>query len=434
LGRTAATYQVWAQDTTLVVDKNGRLAAVIVCSQSNPGSSTFTIGKNGAIVRNWVEDEFSDGGLERDSSIDSLITALEATLGLPSSRRAIPKPIAAPPQWPSVAKGKVIDRDGHPVAGAKVLSFADVRRKFAATTGPAGDFVYNFREGDRLWPIMVEASGVASRGFRFRLKGEGEPETADPRAWLIEPSGIVPEPLVVGPGVTVAGRVVRDGKPVEGASIGLSFADRDDSPSLAGIPAITTDARGSFRFLHVLPDTAFWAYSKVGSIDDQGTIVPESVHTTEDGTTVELGDLQIEKGRTLAGRLVTADSKPVPGGTTFWASIEHTGGSVELRVSDTGQFEWKGLPDGLVTLKVVFRAAPAELGYRVSAQNKCLSPFHKNLLEGRLDHDITDLTILLEPDRGSDPEFRSLREVDPALAADFNDAKAGPITGVPPRP
>ena len=51
-------------------------------------------------------------------------------------------------------------------------------------------------------------------------------------------------------------------------------------------------------------------------------------------------------------------------------------------------------------------------------------------LEGQLDHDIADLTILLEP--GAEPEHDF--DPDPALVADFNDAKAGPITGVPPRP
>ena len=49
-----------------------------------------------------------------------------------------------------------------------------------------------------------------------------------------------------------------------------------------------------------------------------------------------------------------------------------------------------------------------------------------------IDHDINDLTILLEP--GEVPEAKSIVPcgVDPARVTDFEDAKAGPITGVGP--
>ena len=55
---------------------------------------------------------------------------------------------------------------------------------------------------------------------------------------------------------------------------------------------------------------------------------------------------------------------------------------------------------------------------------------HRSTLEGQLDHDISDLTILLEPGE----EAGRANDIDPAVIADFNDAKAGPITGIPPRP
>ena len=75
--------------------------------------------------------------------------------------------------------------------------------------------------------------------------------------------------------------------------------------------------------------------------------------------------------------------------------------------------------------------------YQVSAKNKCRNPHLLDVLEGQLDRDITDLTILLEP--GQDAGVGRIHvdrvdRVDPAVLADFNDAKAGPITGVPPRP
>jgi RNA polymerase sigma-70 factor (ECF subfamily) len=432
LGRTEATYQIWNPDAALLIDKTGRLVAATLGDAL--GSSSFAIDKNGALVRNWLEDDLNGDESEQNGYVESLIGSLEAALGLPSSRPAKPKPSVAAPKWPAFAKGKVIDRDGRPISGAKLSSFSDVKGERAVTTGPGGEFTHKLQKDDSLWPIRIEAAGFATRGFHFRLKAENDLEAANEAGVLIEPSGVIPEPLVLGPGVTVAGRVVRDGKPVAYASIGLSFAAHDDSPTLSGIAEIKTDARGTFRFLHILPETDVWAYSTAGSIENGGTITPQAVRTTEDGTTLDLGDLHVEKGRTLAGRLVTSDGKPLPAGTKLWASPEHAGGSLELEVSNTGRFEWKGLADGVVTLTLFVGAAQGGSNYRVSAQNKCWNPFLKNCLEGRLDHDITDLTILLEPDRGAARDTRSYSEVDPALVADFNDAKVGPITGVAPRP
>jgi hypothetical protein len=42
------------------------------------------------------------------------------------------------------------------------------------------------------------------------------------------------------------------------------------------------------------------------------------------------------------------------------------------------------------------------------------------------------LTILLEPGEQRELGLLTAHEMDPTVLADFNDAKAGPITGVPP--
>ena len=69
-------------------------------------------------------------------------------------------------------------------------------------------------------------------------------------------------------------------------------------------------------------------------------------------------------------------------------------------------------------------------GYRLSASNKCLDPTFPDRLQGMIKDDITNLTILLDP--GDAPEAASIIPygIDPARVADFEEAKAGPITGV----
>ena len=73
---------------------------------------------------------------------------------------------------------------------------------------------------------------------------------------------------------------------------------------------------------------------------------------------------------------------------------------------------------------------------RISRRTNALNPSLDRLicLEGQLDRDITDLTILLEPGVESATGRTRNARPDPTALADFNDAKAGPITGVPPQP
>jgi hypothetical protein len=71
--------------------------------------------------------------------------------------------------------------------------------------------------------------------------------------------------------------------------------------------------------------------------------------------------------------------------------------------------------------------------YRLSHQNKCLDPTYPDRLQGTIHHDITDLTILLEPGDFQENVSLTMFGLDPAAVADFEEAKSGPITGVPPR-
>ena len=99
----------------------------------------------------------------------------------------------------------------------------------------------------------------------------------------------------------------------------LDFVDSDYNPRLSGNPETKTDESGLFRFPHMLPATDFWAYAKVGSLADGGAVIPQRIHTAEDGTTLDLGEFHVEKGLTLAGRVVCSDGKAVPTGTTICA-------------------------------------------------------------------------------------------------------------------
>ena len=251
----------------------------------------------------------------------------------------------------------------------------------------------------------------------------------------VDERGVLSQPLVLGPGLTVTGRVVRDGQPV--ASIAMALKSVDSSfDFLAGNPDTKTDLQGVFRFEHVLPDKQFAAHAVWGSLERGGTIIPCLFHTGDDGTTVDLGQLQVEQGKALAGRVVFSDGKTPYRKAVLIASPKNSPG-VEVNLDETGRFRIEGLPRGPVSVSCFFHGEKGleefPTGYRLSPRNKCLSP-GSCFIEGQLDRDITDLTILFEP--GEAPrlgDVRSYMHLDPTALADFKDAAAGPITGVPPQ-
>ena len=194
--------------------------------------------------------------------------------------------------------------------------------------------------------------------------------------------------------------------------------------------SLPTEA-GSFRFLHVPPDKDLSAYVYLGTLTDGGAVVPRRIRTNEHGSTLDLGEIHVEKGLTLAGRLAGSDGKAVPSGIVVFArcpNADDTG--LTLTLGESGRFEFKGLPPGPVLVSLLLPNDDNAKPYWISAKNSCRDPFGHHALEGQLDHDIADLTILLEPGREPHGNF----DHDPTRIADFNDAKAGPITGVPPRP
>jgi hypothetical protein len=185
-----------------------------------------------------------------------------------------------------------------------------------------------------------------------------------------------------------------------------------------------------FRVHPSLARLSFWVSVRLGTLKDGGAVNPVYVQTTADGATDDVGDLRIEKGRMLAGRVVRSDGQSPSRALRLEVRCPSALGSLSSTIDDRGRFEFNGLPEGPVSLEVDLPNADERLGYQVSLKNKCLDPLEPTRLVGRLDHDVSDLSILIEP---YDPSrTRDPRSIDPAILADFNDAKAGPITGVPP--
>ena len=420
-GRTADTYE--RESAFLyVVDKTGKL--VLALTEEILDVEAFTIDRNGKLVREKLDVPVREAGYDFKNVMNVLEGKLEGLLGLPRSSSPIDK-IQQRPTGPIVIRGRVVDPEGKPIAGARVKHF--LADDTIVKTGPGGDFHFTLQKvTDSLELITVESTEMATQSFNCSFDA-GFVSADAPTVLLVQPSGEISQPLRLGPGASVAGRLLRNGKPLTGVTVVLRYADHLGLSNLE----CKTVKQGTFRFPHVLPLSDCWASVKLGDLKAGDAVLPRQVKTPEEGSVVDLGVLEVQKGRKLAGRLVCSDGKALPDGMFVALSIPVGDGSL-LAIPDRKQrFELSGIPDGPVKL-LVSHSSDETVGYHLSPKNVCLDPKWPLRLEGRVDHDIADLTILLDPGEVRRLEIAGMLDIDPAALADFNDAKAGPITGVAP--
>jgi hypothetical protein len=303
-------------------------------------------------------------------------------------------------------RGRVVDPDGRPVVGAEVFPYAfKTKENWGFKTGVfdpvsvtnlAGDFLLTSRS-----PIEHVDLKIEARGFAGKIIAELTPSTADTAVTL-------------GRGVSVAGRIVLKGKPVPGVGVGLVQVDRtvggrpETRTHYIGHMEIATDDTGRFLFSNVSPNDELYVYGLMNSLKPYGSVPVHRLKTGDDGTLIDVGELVVEEGHRLSGRVVLGDGKPVPPHTRILVAREQAWDSQMDELDDKGRFEVQGLPTECYLVGSIIK------GYVLSPKNECASPLNPGQLEGRIDLDVSDLTVLYEPgDRRpfkppnyNDPVFR----------------------------
>ncbi len=344
-----------------------------------------------------------------------------------------------------VIRGKVVGPDGKGVAGALVSPILNQVREKEVKTLSDGAFSFTIDEAHSDVGIKVEAAGLACKAFwkYFRRPGAEQAMIGGQTPPFVELDGAIKEPLRMGVGVVVTGRVVQGGKPVEAVSMIVQHPATvvvrgRDSALVRPLENREgkSDSEGHFRIPLVSSELECSIYMQPGSLANHETTLPRSFQSGNDGTTIDLGDFEVRTGRRLAGRVILADGKAPPLSAKL-VVLPHFGGELTCDLDSNGRFEINGVPDGIVyvyvTQKLGIGIASDLPGYRLSTHNKCLDPTFPDRLQGTIKEDITNLTIQL--DRGEAPEAASMISygIDPARVADFEEAKNGPVSGVAPR-
>lgn len=304
-------------------------------------------------------------------------------------------------------RGKVSDAKGNPVVGA-VVNIRGVTRgestRFGgnpnvdpvAVTDSKGHFVFHSTEPFDAAGIDVEAPLLAKRVFRSLATG-----------------GQVHE-LKLGEGVSIKGRLLKDGDPVGRVQVGVAGAERRSEVFL-GDYVVGTDADGRFLFVNMPPRSQFYAYGIMQSLGLKGTMRARSIKTGDDESELDLGDIELTRSYTVAGRVKLTDGGTIPEKTRLLLSRSQAWDTLQATLTDDGAFRFGGVPPEAVSLSVRVK------GYRLTDRNGSFDPGNPFRLEGRVNGHIQDLTIEMEP--GEPQNFR-------ASVAGLEDE---PLRGIEPR-
>src|SRR5262249_35668227 len=144
-----------------------------------------------------------------------------------------------------------------------------------------------------------------------------------------------PHDLTLFAGVTVTGRLVKDGKPLSGGAVGLVQKDRNVE-TFVGEYQAAADAKGVFRIPNVPPDIEFVYYGLMDSLKAHGAVPAKPCKTQASGTTLDLGDVAVGPAVRLSGRVVLSDGKPVAAGSRVIVSREEAWDSQNVVVDKDG--------------------------------------------------------------------------------------------------
>jgi hypothetical protein len=281
-----------------------------------------------------------------------------------------------------IVKGVVVDSGGRPLAGVKLTPRTIKAEGFhgvgpnivdpLAVTNLKGEFVTTSKSPLEYLDLLASGSGVAPRIFRG-CKPESNPQK-----------------LVMTPGATMTGRIVRDGQPVVGCEVGMVQVSRS-ADDFFGENSVGADSDGRFTFVNVHPDESYFVYTVMRSMKDGGAAVAKKIRVGGEGATTDAGDFVVARGHTIKGRVLLSDDKPVPPKTRLILSREDAWDSQSVDLDADGRFEVGGLPTERYSISVMLN------GYEVSPKNHSIDPQNARSLVGMIDQDIDGLKILLEP-------------------------------------
>ncbi len=292
---------------------------------------------------------------------------------------------------------RLVDKEGKAVVGASVKPDG-VGTGFSTSWGSNNGFPNEVVTGLNGEFIMAREQPFTRMSVNIKANG-----LAPAKVWLTVSNGV--HQVRLGPGAVLTGRVLKGKQPLADIEVGVAGANRN-SEVFAGHYETRTDAEGRFRFEHLPPNTDWVLYGLMKSLRREGSLPPRPAKSGGDDDAQDLGDLELQRGLTLAGEVKTVTGEPLPSNLRVSVSFDSAWDNQAARVDRTGKFELTGLPPG--SLQVYLNTSGGgSFDWVPSGENRSLEEWSSRSLVGILNTDKVDMLILIRKQDRSNSQYYS---------------------------
>lgn len=221
-------------------------------------------------------------------------------------------------------RGRFVDADGKPIAGAMIKAGSGPNEGVAGISGADGTFGVTWKNSGDI-SVYATAPGFAPK--RIDLKSP-LPSELD---------------VVLDRGVSIEGRIVHDGKGVRGAQVYLEDQNFPDSP-FEDRPFVMTDFEGKYAFPHVPRSRIVAVYaSRFGPPGDAVTRTV-TINTGGNSRKFVLADMEAKPAMKIGGRVMMPGGQPFPPNSRLILSTEQTFDHRYVELGGDGSFEVPTFP------------------------------------------------------------------------------------------
>ncbi len=283
-------------------------------------------------------------------------------------------------------RGRVANSDGTPVVGASVSVQGWSLAAGGTTWGPP----------DR---VMLTPLAISDLKGEFALFAKEDLSFVDleilcrdyAQAEFYEvPLDGPSREYVVLEGGSIGGRLMHQGKPLAGRTVSLSSENRSVRSNFVR-QSIDADPDGRFLFYNLPTGLVFNVTASMASIRELGITPLRSVADLQNKEMRDIGDLGIEPGLTVGGRIQLTDGGTIPADSVIFLSHDKIWDGQNKILGPDGAFEFIGFHPGKIESTIRMP------GYRLSSLNRSYSGLNGGELLATLTKSTTGLVIELEP-------------------------------------
>ncbi|NQV35619.1 MAG: carboxypeptidase regulatory-like domain-containing protein [Phycisphaeraceae bacterium] len=282
-------------------------------------------------------------------------------------------------------QGRVVNDRGEPVVGASVTVKGWSSNRGSRTFGSSSQVLMTPVAVSNLQGefSLVARQDVLGVELQIHCRNHAQAEFYE------IPFGQSRRDFQLAEGSTITGRLIHKGNSMAGRTILASSKNRGGSNFTR--ESIATGPEGRFTFRNLPSELVYHVTASMESIGELGITPLTRVADLKNGQSHDVGDLVIQPGLTVSGRVELSDGRPMPTDSMIFLNHEKIWGGLSQTLGPDGTFTFAGMHPGKV-------GCPIRIpGYRIAKLNRSYYDLNGGRLEGILTDSVTNLVFLMEP-------------------------------------